>query len=58
MKIFKPKTESWHNFHEGDCGNPIDRKGRHLRFYKKGFWKRYDMKKYLRLVKKIINETT
>ena len=52
MKIFKPKTESWHNFHEGDCGNPIDRKGRHLRFYKKGFWKRYDMKKYLRLEKK------
>ena len=32
------KTERFHNYQEGDCGKPIDRKGIHLRFYKKVFY--------------------
>lgn len=42
------KTERFHNYQEGDCGKPIDRKGIHLRFYKKGFYKRYDRKKSIK----------
>jgi len=46
MKISRPKTEKWHNWSEGDAGRPIDN------YYKKGFWKRYDRKKYFRNVLK------
>lgn len=42
------KTAKYHNFEEGDCGKPIDRKGKHLWYFKKGFWKRYDRKKWFR----------
>ena len=42
------KTESWHNHDEGDCAHPIDRDGSNKSFYKKGFWKRYDRKKFLK----------
>ena len=48
MRIARPKTERWHNYAEGDTARPIDRKGKHLFFYKKGFWKRYDRKKFFR----------
>lgn len=48
MKLARPKTEKWHNYEEGDCGMPINRKSKHLCYFKKGFWKRYDRKKYLR----------
>ena len=40
----KPKTSKYHNWDEGDCGKPI----RVGCYYKKGFWKRYDRKKYYR----------
>lgn len=40
MKIAKPKTSKYHNYDEGDCGKPIKD------FYKRGFWKRYDRKRY------------
>lgn len=40
MKIAKPKTSKYHNYDEGDCGKPIKD------FYKKGFWKRYDRKRF------------
>lgn len=52
MKVARPKTEKWHNHEEGDCGVPIDRKGKHLCYFKKGFWKRYDRKKYLKRTSK------
>lgn len=48
MKIARVKTEKYHNFQEGDCGKPIDRKGKHLCYYKKCFWKRYDKKKFIK----------
>jgi len=48
MKISRPKTESYHNYQEGNCGSPIDRHSKHLCYYKKGDWKRIDRKKYLR----------
>ena len=48
MKISRPKTEKWHNYAEGDCGKPL-KKGF---FYKKGFWKRYDRKKFFRALMK------
>ena len=54
MKISRPKTEKWHSYSEGDCGRPIDRKGKHLCYYKKKFWKKSDRKKYLRKIKRII----
>lgn len=47
MKVSRPKTERWHNYAEGDAGKPIDN------FYKKGFWKRNDRKKYFRDLKTI-----
>jgi hypothetical protein len=53
MKISRPKTEKWHNYAEGDCSSPIDRHGEHLRYFKKGFWKRYDRKKFLRNIAKL-----
>lgn len=48
MKVSRPKTEKWHNYDEGDCGKPIDRDGSNKCYYKKGFWKRYDRKKFLK----------
>jgi hypothetical protein len=51
MKISRPKTESYHNYQEGDCGKPIDRKGKHLCYYKKGWWKKHDRKKFFRRLK-------
>lgn len=51
MKIFRPKTERWHNYVEGDCGSPISRHGKHLQYFKKGWWKRYDRKKFFRKLK-------
>lgn len=34
MKISRPKTEKYHNWQDGN--------------YKKGFWKKYDRKKFFR----------
>lgn len=48
MKLARVKTEKWHNYEEGDCGKSIDRHGKHLHYFKKGFWKRYDRKKFIR----------
>lgn len=48
MKISRPKTESYHNYEEGDCESPISRHGRHLCYFKKGFWKKYDRKKFIK----------
>lgn len=48
MKVSRPKTEKYHNYAEGDSYKPIDRKGIHLSYFKKGFWKRYDRKKFFR----------
>ena len=42
MKISRPKTEKCHNYYEGDCGNPI------RNFFKKGFWKKYDRKRFIK----------
>ena len=42
MKISRVKTEKWHNYQEGDCGKPIDG------FFKKGFWKKYDRKRFIK----------
>jgi hypothetical protein len=54
MKVSRPKTEKWHNYEEGDCGSPIDRHGKHLSYFKKGFWKKYDRKRWFRnLLKKL-----
>ena len=52
MKIARPKTEKWHNYEEGDCGKPIDRDGSNKAYFKKGWWKRYDRKKFLRNISK------
>lgn len=58
MKLFRPKTERYHNWDEGDCGKPIDRKGNHLSYYKKGFWKRIDRKKFIKqFIKQYDKET-
>lgn len=46
MKVFRPKPEQWHNYAEGDAGKPVKN------FFKKGFWKRYDRKKFF---KKVLN---
>lgn len=48
MKVSRPKTEKWHNYEEGDCGHPIND------YFKKGFWKRYDRKRFFRKLKKYI----
>jgi len=52
MKISRPKTEKWHNYEEGDCGKPIDRDGSNKAYFKKGWWKRYDRKKFFRNISK------
>lgn len=57
MKIAKPKTERYHNFVEGDCGKPIDRKGIHLCYFKKGEWKRVGRKKFFRNLFKVLDKT-
>ena len=50
MKLARPKTEKYHNYQEGDCGSPIEN------YYKKGFWKRNDRKKYLKNIVKNIDK--
>ena len=50
MKISKPRTEHYHLYEEGNCGKPINRDGSNTFYFKKGFWKRYDRKKFLRNV--------
>ena len=64
MKVARPKTEKWHNYEEGDCGKPIDRDdiidrlqiyirdGSNKAYFKKGWWKRYDRKKFFRNISK------
>ena len=37
---------------EGDCGKPIDRDGSNKAYFKKGWWKRYDRKKFFRNISK------
>ena len=54
MKLARVKTEKWHNYEEGDVGSPINRHGKHLCYFKKGFWKRFDRKKFLRNISKLI----
>lgn len=57
MKVFRPKTASYHNYEEGDCGHPIDRDGSNKRFFAKGWWKRWDRKKFFRrLFKNVDNK--
>lgn len=46
MKIPRVKTEKYHNYQEGDVGAPIDN------YYKKGFWKKFDRKKFIRKILK------
>lgn len=50
MKIGRVKTEKWHNYEEGDVGRPIQRKDKNLSYFKKGFWKRHDRKKFIKEV--------
>lgn len=42
MRVFRPYTEKYNNWDEGDCRKPIDC------FFKKGYWKRINRKKFLR----------
>jgi hypothetical protein len=42
MKIGRVKTEKYHNYEEGDVGSPIKD------YFKKGFWKRNDRKRFIR----------
>lgn len=42
MKTGRVKTEKYHNWNEGDHSKPIEN------FYKKGFHKSYDRKKFIR----------
>lgn len=44
FEYMKPRTSKYHNWQEGDCGKPI----KVGYYYKKGFWKRYDRKRYYR----------
>ncbi len=55
MKKGNPKTSKWHKYEEGDCAAPIGRDGSKKCFYKKGFWKRYDRKKYYRNMYSLIS---
>ena len=48
MRIARVKTEAYHNYQEGDCGSPIQKHGQYLCYYKKGFWKRHDRKKFIK----------
>ena len=53
MKIPRVRTEAWHNDQEGEHVKPLKVGS----FYKKGFWKRYDRRKYIRnLLKQIEDE--
>lgn len=52
MQISRPKTVRWHKYEEGDCAKPISRDGSKKCYYKKGFWKRYDRKKFIRNILK------
>jgi len=47
MKLGRPKTEKWHNNYEGDA-NIGHKKHKNFRYFAKGFWKRYDRKKFYR----------
>lgn len=48
MKISRPLTEKYHNWEEGETGKPIKD------YYKKGFWKKFDRKKWFKnLFKKL-----
>lgn len=49
MKVSRPKTEKYHNWQEGDVGAPIDN------YYKKGWWKRYDRKRFFKKLLKSLN---
>ncbi len=42
MKLGRVKTEKYHNYEEGDVGSPIKD------YFKKGFWKRNDRKRFIR----------
>jgi hypothetical protein len=48
MKTSRPKTEKYHNYEEGDCGKPINN------YFKRGFWKRNDRKKFIKNFLKIL----
>ena len=41
MKVSRPKTEKYHNWE-------IDPSSKHESYFKKGFWKKYDRKKFFR----------
>lgn len=49
MKISRPKTEQYHNYEEGEVAKPI------RSYFKKGFWKRSDRKKFFRKLFKNVN---
>lgn len=53
MKISRVKTERWHTFDEGDCSKPLKGNGQ---YFKKGFWKKYDRKKFLKKILKQIDK--
>ena len=55
MKIARVRTESYHNYEEGDVYKPIDRDGSNKCYYKKGFWKKYDRKRFIRNILKYFN---
>ena len=48
MKLARPKTEKYHNYDF----YPSTKEGN---YFKKGFWKRYDRKKFIRNLLKSIN---
>ena len=48
MKIVRPKPEKWHNYEEGNVGRPVKA------YFKKGFWKRYNRKKFFRKILKLL----
>ena len=48
MKISRVKTERWHTFDEGDCSRPL----KYGQYFKKGFWKKYDRKRFLKKILK------
>jgi hypothetical protein len=50
VRIARVKTEKYHNYEEGDCGSPI------IDYYKKGFWKKYDRKKFIRKLFHVLNK--
>ncbi len=50
MKVFRPKTEKYSNYQD-DVGSPKDG------FFKKGFWKRSNRKKFFKNLFKQIDRT-